>query len=419
MTNGTRVVVTGLGAIASVGHTSDELFDGLVAGQSGVRRSPHFQQLGLGCQIAGEVMDFDPTKYLDRKLARRIGRYAQFALVATNEAVAQAGLDLDAEDPTRIATVVGSAIGDFPMLEKEIRKYLGGGPGRPNPFTVPRVSSNMASGNVSLMLGTTGPSFGMSSACATGSHALAMAWLLLRAGLADVAIAGGAESAISECFLESYLAMGVLSTRNSEPERASRPFDNERDGFVLGEGSGVLVLETEEHALARGATILAEFAGIGMSADSYHVAASHPEGRGAKAAMRSALASAGLGPDAVGYVSAHGTSTRINDQVETIAIKAVLGERAPKVPVSSIKSMIGHTIGAAGALEAVTCVKVLERGVIPPTINLEFPDPECDLDYVPLEARRADVDVALSNSFAFGGQNCVHVYRRYDGDLST
>jgi 3-oxoacyl-[acyl-carrier-protein] synthase II len=417
MTNATRVVVTGVGAIAPVGHTSDELFDGLVAGHSGVRRSPLLQELGLGCQIAGEVTDFDPTKHMDRKLARRIGRYAQFALVATNEAVAQSGLDLDAEDPTRVATVVGSAIGDFPMLEKEIRKYVGGG--RPNPFTVPRVSSNMASGNVSLMLGTTGPSFGISSACATGSHALAIAWLLLRAGLADVAIAGGAESAISECFLESYLAMGVLSTRNSEPERASRPFDNERDGFVLGEGSGVLVLETEEHARARGATILAEFAGIGMSADAYHVAASHPEGQGAKAAMRSALASAGVGPEAVGYVSAHGTSTRINDQVETIAIKSVLGERAPNVPVSSIKSMIGHTIGAAGALEAITCVKILERGVIPPTINLEVPDPDCDLDYVPLEARRADVDVALSNSFAFGGQNCVHVYRRYDGGPST
>ena len=413
MTTEPRIVITGMGAISSVGLNCQDTFDNLVAGQSGIGRITLFDPSRSPCQIAGEVKEFDPKNYMDHKKARRIGRYAQLSIAATREALAQAKLDLTGEDPSRIACVVSSAIGDFPMLEVQMELFLEKGHGKINPFTVPRVSTSMAAGNIALEFGLTGVSYGVSSACATGSHSLATALMILKSGLADVALAGGAEAAICETFLESYAVMRALSTRNDAPEQASRPFDRDRDGFVIGEGCGVLVLETLERAQQRGAKVLAELSGMGMSCDAYHITSAHPDGRGAAQAMTAALNSAGLGPADVDYINAHGTATQVNDPIETNAIKTTFGEFAYQIPVSSIKSMIGHSIGAAGALEAVTCIMALNAGVIPPTINLDNPDPKCDLDYVPHTARKKELNVIMSNSFAFGGQNCVLVFQKF------
>ena len=408
-----RIVVTGMGAISPVGLSNRETFDHLIAGRSGVGGITQFDSSRLPVRIAGEVSNFDAADHMDRKAARRIGRYAQFAIAAVGEAIRQAGLDLKQVDSSRVATLVASAIADFPFLEAQMLHIFRKGPGKTNPFAVPRISTSMASGNVALEYGLTGPGFSVSSACATGSHALATAWMMLRLGFADVAIAGGAESAITETYLESFCALRALSTRNDQPEQASRPFDRTRDGFVMAEGAAVLVLETLEHARQRSAQILGEFAGIGMSCDAYHITSAHPDGRGASQAMAQALKSAGLEPGQIDYINAHGTSTDVNDPIETQAIKTTFGDLAYAVPISSIKSMIGHCIGAAGALEAATCVNVINRGVIPPTINLEHPDPACDLDYVPNEARIRPVQTAMSNSFAFGGQNCVLIFKRF------
>jgi 3-oxoacyl-[acyl-carrier-protein] synthase II len=404
-----------MGAISSVGLTCQETFDNLVAGKSGISRVSLFDPSNIECQVAGEVKGFDPAEYMDRKMARRIGRYAQLSIAATQEALAQSALDLENEDKSRISCIVSSAIGDFPMVEEQMYNWFGGKKRQISPFTVPRVSTSMSAGNIALEYGLTGVSFGLSSACATGSHSLATAMMLLKSGQADVVLAGGAESAICETFLQSYIAMRALSTRNDEPERASRPFDRDRDGFVIAEGCGVMVLETLEHAQRRGAPILAELAGAGMTCDAFHITSAHPDGLGAAQAMTAAMNSAGVTPDQVDYVNAHGTSTPVNDPIETRAIKLALGESARRTPVSSTKSMTGHAIGAAGALEAIICVKAMEAGVIPPTINLDNPDPECDLDYVPHEARSKKLDVVMSNSFAFGGQNCVLVFRKFSG----
>lgn len=408
-----RIVITGMGALSSVGLTCEETFDNLVAGKSGVGRITLFDSSRLPCQVAGEVKGFDPKNYMDHKKARRIGRYAQFSIAATREALAQAKLDLTAEDPSRIACLVSSAIGDFPMLEDQIKLFFEKGQGKVNPFTVPRVSTSMAAGNIALEFNLTGVSYGVSSACATGSHSLATAVMILKLGLADVALAGGAEAAICETFLESYAVMRALSTRNDEPERASRPFDRDRDGFVIGEGCGVLVLETLERAQRRGANILAELSGIGMSCDAFHITSAHPDGRGAAQSMSAALQSAGLEPADVDYINAHGTATQVNDPIETNAVKTVFGQRAYQTPVSSIKSMIGHSIGAAGALEAIACIMAINAGIIPPTINLDKPDPKCDLDYVPHTAREKELNVVMSNSFAFGGQNCTLIFQKF------
>jgi len=408
-----RIVITGMGAISSVGLNCEETFDNLVAGKSGVGRITLFDSSRLPCQVAGEVKGFDPKNYMDHKKARRIGRYAQFSIAATREALAQAQLDLAAEDPSRIACLVSSAIGDFPMLEDQIKLFFKKGQGKVNPFTVPRVSTSMAAGNIALEFNLTGVSYGVSSACATGSHSLATAVMILKLGLADVALAGGTEAAICETFLESYAVMRALSTRNDEPERASRPFDRDRDGFVIGEGCGVLVLETLERAQSRGANILAELSGIGMSCDAFHITSAHPDGRGAAQAMTAALNSARLEPANVDYINAHGTATQVNDPIETNAVKTVFGERAYQTPVSSIKSMIGHSIGAAGALEAIACIMAINAGIIPPTINLDKPDPKCDLDYVPHTAREKELNVVMSNSFAFGGQNCTLIFQKF------
>ena len=413
MTTEPRIVITGMGAISPVGLSCQDTFDNLVAGQSGIDRITLFDPSRSPCQIAGEVKEFEPKNYMDHKKARRIGRYAQFSIAATREALAQAQLDLTVEDPSRIACLVSSAIGDFPMLEDQMNLFSEKGRGRISPFTVSRVSTSMAAGNIALEFGLTGVSYGVSSACATGSHSLATAMMILKLGLADVVLAGGAEAAVCETFLESYAVMRALTTRNDAPARASRPFDKERDGFVSAEGCGVLVLETLERAQQRGANILAELSGMGMSCDAYHITSAHPDGRGAAQAMTAALNSAGLGPADVDYINAHGTATQVNDPIETNAIKIAFGEFAGQIPVSSIKSMIGHSIGAAGALEAVTCVMALNAGVIPPTINLDNPDPKCDLDYVPHTAREKDLNTVMSNSFAFGGQNCVLIFRKF------
>jgi len=359
------------------------------------------------------VKGFEPADYMDRKMARRIGRYAQFSIAATREALAQSGLDLAEEDPSRIACIVSSAIADFPMVEDQMNKIFAQGKRSISPFTVPRVSTSMAAGNIALEFGLTGVSYSLSSACATGSHSIANALMILKLGLADVVLAGGAESAICDTFVSSYIAMRALSTRNDEPERASRPFDKDRDGFVIAEGCGVLVLETLDRARRRGAPILAELVGVGMTCDAFHITSAHPDGKGAAQAMTTALESAGLNAEDVDYINAHGTATQLNDGIETKAIKTVFGDRAYQIPVSSTKSMTGHAIGAAGALEAVACIMALNANLIPPTINLDTPDPACDLDYVPHHAREKELNVVMSNSFAFGGQNSVLIFRKF------
>ena len=406
-------MVTGMGAVSPVGLNCQETFNGLAAGKSGIARISLFDPSGIACQVAGEVKGFEPTDYMDRKMARRIGRYAQFSIAATREALAQSGLDLAEEDPSRIACIVSSAIADFPMVEDQMNKIFAQGKRSISPFTVPRVSTSMAAGNIALEFGLTGVSYSLSSACATGSHSIANALMILKLGLADVVLAGGAESAICDTFVSSYIAMRALSTRNDEPERASRPFDKDRDGFVIAEGCGVLVLETLDRARRRGAPILAELVGIGMTCDAFHITSAHPDGKGAAQAMTTALESAGLNAEDVDYINAHGTATQLNDGIETKAIKTVFGDRAYQIPVSSTKSMTGHAIGAAGALEAVVCIMALNANLIPPTINLDTPDPACDLDYVPHHAREKELNVVMSNSFAFGGQNSVLIFKKF------
>ena len=408
-----RIVITGMGAVSPVGLNCQQTFDSLVEGRSGVSRISLFDSSNIDCHVAGEVKDFDPAAYMDRKMARRIGRYAQFSIAATQEALAQSGLDLDQEDCSRIACIVSSAIGDFPMLEQQMFSFFRGSRRTISPFTVPRVSTSMAAGNIALEFGLTGLSYGVSSACATGSHSIANAMMILKLGLADVVLAGGSEAAICETFLQSYIAMRALSTRNDEPEQASRPFDQDRDGFVIAEGCGVLVLETLEKAQERGAPILAELVGAGMTCDAFHITSAHPDGRGAAQAITAALDCAGLNAEEVDYVNAHGTSTPVNDPIETKALKTAFGDHAYRMPVSSTKSMTGHAIGAAGALEAIICVKAMEANIIPPTINLDNPSPDCDLDYVPHTARSKELDIVMSNSFAFGGQNCVLIFREF------
>ena len=408
-----RIVITGIGAVSPVGLDCQETFDGLIAGRSGIAKINSFDASGIKCQVAGEVKGFEPAAYMDRKMARRIGRYAQFSIAATREALAMSELDLATEDPSRIACIVSSAVADFPMVEDQMKKIFTQAKRHISPFTVPRVSTSMAAGNIALEFGLTGVSYSLSSACATGSHSIANALMLLKLGMADVVLAGGAESAICDTFVSSYIAMRALSSRNDEPERASRPFDKDRDGFVIAEGCGVLILETLERAQRRNAPILAELVGTGMTCDAFHITSAHPDGEGAAQAMNAALKSAGLNSEEVDYINAHGTATQVNDAIETKAIKTVFGERAYQIPVSSTKSMTGHAIGAAGALEAVVCIMALNANVMPPTINLDTPDPDCDLDYVAHHAREKELNVVMSNSFAFGGQNSVLIFRKF------
>jgi len=406
-----RVAVTGLGVCAPNGVGVPAFWAALAAGRSGIGPITLFDASGLRSRIAGEVRDFDPAARLAPKTVKRSARFTQLALTAALEAVEGARLP-DGDDREDVAVIVGSGIGGFDMLMREHALFLERGPGRFAPLTVPMIIPNMAAGAIAMETGCRGPNLCLSTACATGAHSLGTALDLIRSGRADAALAGAAEATIAPFAVDGYCQLRALSTRNDEPARASRPFDAGRDGFVIAEGAAVLVLEEWERARRRGAPALAELVGYGLSADGYHQTAPDPDGRGAVRAMRAALADAGLRPEAVDVVNAHGTSTPLNDATETAAVKQVFGAHAHRLAVHATKSMTGHALGAAGALEAVASVLTLMHGVIHPTINLETPDPRCDLDYVPNVARAADVRVVMSNAFGFGGHNGVLVFRR-------
>ncbi|MFC4076426.1 beta-ketoacyl-ACP synthase II [Salinithrix halophila] len=409
-----RVVITGMGLISPIGSDIPTFWDNLVSGQSGIGPVTRFDTSDYPTKIAAEVNDFDPQDYMDKKEARRMDRFVQFAVAASKKAIDHAGIDLNGMDPDRIGVYIGSGIGGLTTWEEEHRKLIEKGPRRVSPFFIPMMIANMAAGQVSISLGAKGPSSAAISACATGTHSIGDATKILERGEADVMIAGGTEATITPMAFAGFCSAKAMSTRNEEPEKASRPFDKERDGFVMGEGSGILVLETLDHALERGANIIAEVVGYGMTGDAHHLTAPAPEGEGAARSMKRALASAGLQPEDIGYINAHGTSTDLNDKFETMAIKATFGDHAYKLAVSSSKSMFGHMLGAAGGVEAIVTALALKEGILPPTINYEHPDPECDLDYVPNEARKANVRAALSNSLGFGGHNATIVLKAYD-----
>src|SRR4051812_21273460 len=377
-----RVVVTGLGVVTSLGHNVDDFWTSLIAGKSGIRRVGLFDPSPFASQIGGEVRNWEAAQHMDPKEARRNDRYTHFGFVAAKQAVADAGLDMAKEDGDRVGVIIGSGIGGMYTYESQLRVLAARGPRKVSPFTIPSLIGNMCAGLVAIEHGARGPNFGLVSACATGTHALGEAAHTIRRGDADVMIAGGSEAAITPFAYASFCAMKAMSTRNDEPEKASRPFDRNRDGFIMGEGAGVVVLESLEHARARGARIYCELKGYAATCDAFHITQPDPEGKGLSMAMKRALASAELNPEQVDYINAHGTSTPYNDKFETLAIKKVFGEQARRIPVSSTKSMTGHLLGAAGGIESVISVKTIQTGVIPPTINLEEPDPECDLDYV-------------------------------------
>lgn len=408
-----RVVVTGLGPVTPLGIGLSEFWQGLVDGRSGVGEITLMDTSDYPVHIAAEVKEFQPDKFLDRKEARHMDRFTQFAVVAAQLALEGSGLDLEQVDPERAGVLVGAGIGGIQTLFEQTKALLERGPGRVSPFLVPMMIPDMAAGQISIRFGFKGPNQAAVSACASANHAIGDAFKWIQYGKCDLMVTGGAEAAISPPALAGFSAAHALSARNDEPERASRPFDRERDGFVMGEGAGILILESLDHAIQRGATIYAEVVGYGSTGDAYNVVAPEPNGDGAFRAMRMALEDAGLTPDAVDYINAHGTSTPAGDIAETLAIKRLLGE-ASKACVSSTKSMTGHLLGAAGGIEAIAAVMALKEGIVPPTINLEYPDPQCDLDYVPGKARRGDFRVALSNSFGFGGHNAVLAFRRWE-----
>jgi 3-oxoacyl-[acyl-carrier-protein] synthase II len=410
-----RVVVTGVGVVSPIGIGVDHFWRALVSGTSGVGRIATFDPTGHDCQIAAELKDFDPLQWIEKKEVRKMDLFVQYAVAAAMMAVEDSQLKVSEERPDRIGVLVGTGMGGIPMLVEQHRILLEKGPDRVSPFFIPGIITNMASGRISMQVGAKGPNSCVSTACATGNHAIGDSFRIIQRGEADIMLAGGTEAVIAPLCVAGFSNCKALSTRNNEPERASRPFDKERDGFVMGEGSAVLIVEALDHALDRGATIYAEVIGYAMSADAYHVTAPAPGGEGAVASMQGALRDAGLAPEGVDYINAHGTSTPYNDANETLAIKRVFGEHAYRLAVSSIKSMIGHTLGAAGAIEAAATVLSLTHGILPPTINYEYLDPDCDLDYVPNKAREVPIRVALNNSFGFGGTNATTAFRRYDG----
>jgi 3-oxoacyl-[acyl-carrier-protein] synthase II len=406
-----RVVVTGLGLVASLGHDVPTFWDSLIAGRSGVDRVRQFDPSQFACQIGAEVRDWDVTRHMDAKEARRNDRYTHFAFVAAKQAVADSGLDMAAEDGDRVGVIIGSGMGGMHTYETQLAILAERGPRKVSPFTIPSLIINMASGLVAIEYGARGPNFGVVSACATGTHALGEAARCILFGDTDVMIAGGSEATVTPFSYATFCAMKAMSTRNSSPSTASRPFDRGRDGFVMGEGAGVVVLESLEHARARGARIYCELAGYAATCDAFHITQPDPDGKGLSLAMRRALASAGLAPYEVDYINAHGTSTPYNDRYETLAIKKVFGDHARQVVISSTKSMTGHLLGAAGGIESIICAKTIETGMVAPTINLDDPDPDCDLDYVPNLARPMRVRTVLSNNLGFGGQNASIVFK--------
>jgi len=409
-----RVIVTGVGAITPVG-TGPAFWESLCAGRSGIAEIKAFDVSDYDCRIAGEVTDFDPLDYLDRRESRRMDRFCQLALAAASLALADAGMDRQGIPGGRTGVLLGTGIGGIHTLLEQQGVLQERGPGRVSPLFIPMMIANMAAGQLAIALGAQGPNSTTVTACASATNAIGDAFRLIRRGDADMMFTGGTEAPIVPLALAGFCSMKALSTRNDEPARASRPFDRERDGFVMGEGAGVLVLESLEHARARDARIYGEISGYGMTADAHHITAPAPGGDGGARAMQAALADAGLRPEDIDYINAHGTSTPANDKAETEAIQRVFGERAGRLAVSATKSMTGHLLGAAGAIELIATLLTLRHGIIPPTINYEHPDPECDLDYVPNECRHAPVRVALSNSFGFGGQNaCLVVHRCED-----
>jgi 3-oxoacyl-[acyl-carrier-protein] synthase II len=409
-----RVVVTGVGLVSPLGVGTRETWDGLVAGRSGAGPISRFDTTDFPSRIACEVKGFDPLDYADRRDARKMDTFIQYALAASLFAARDAGLDAPLDDPDRVGVVISSGIGGFETIEREHRKLLEKGPRRISPFFVPAMVVNLAAGWVSIRLGAKGPNSAMATACSAGAHAVGEAFRLVRHGHADAMVAGGAEATITPMCIGGFASMKALSTRNDEPERASRPFDRDRDGFVVGEGAGILVLEERERALGRGATPYAEVIGYGMSGDAFHITAPAADGNGAVRVMEAALAEAGAAPEDVDAVNAHGTSTPLNDRIETAAIRRVFGDHADRLAVSSTKSMTGHLLGGAGGLEAGISCLTLRHQMLPPTINYETPDPDCDLDNVPNTARPAPVRSVLSNSFGFGGTNVSLLFRHPD-----
>ncbi len=403
----TRIAVTGIGLYTSIGNNRNDFWNALVNGTSGADYIQSFDAADYKSRIAAEIKEFAPENYLSKKRIRRMARFSQISTCAALQAIEDSGLEIEFMDPLRIGTTIGTAAGDYQNLEKEHKNLMEKGPGYGHPLAVPMIIPNMSSANIGIDLNISGPNLGVTTACSSGAHALAMAALVLRSGETDVMLAGGAEAAISPLTVNAYGCMGVLTSRNDNPKSASRPFDAQRDGFLIGEAAAVLVLEKEQHARRRGAEIYAYLDGAGMTADAYSVAIPEPEGKRAADAVKMALREAGLNAEDIGYINAHGTSTAANDKIETLAMKQAFGESAYKIPISSNKSMIGHTLGAAGAVEAAATVLTINESVLPPTINYETKDPECDLDYVPNTSRSKKVHAAISNSFGFGGQNCV------------
>ena len=412
---GNRVVVTGMGALTPLGLDINTTWEGLVDGKSGIDHITQFDASSLETRFAGEVKGFDPVEYMGRKEARRMDRFSQLAVAASVEAVRDAGLEINDTNKGNIGVLIGSGIGGLLTMSEQVRILIEQGPDRVSPFLVPMMIADMASAQVSIALGARGPNFCPTSACSSGSDAIGTAYEIIKRGDAEAMFAGGSEAIITPIGVAGFSANRALSTRNEAPQQASRPFDAERDGFVIGEGAAILVLEDLAFARERGARIIAEITGYGASSDAVHITQPSENGEGAARAMQMALRKAGLAPSEIGYINAHGTSTPLNDKVETMAIKTVFGDYAYHVPISSTKSMTGHLLGAAGAIEGAVCIKVINTGVIPPTVNYNNPDPECDLDYVPNKAREARISSAMSNSFGFGGHNSVLVFQEFRG----
>jgi len=408
-----RVVITGMGVLSPVGIGLEEFWTSLTEGKSGIGPVTHFDASNLATTIAGEVKDFDPQKYMDKKEAKRMDRFTQFAVAAAAMAMEDAGLSKNNVDCERVGVILGTGIGGTNTFEDQHRVLGTKGPGRVSPFFVPMMIANMAAGHISIALGAKGINYTVITACASGTNSVGEAFKALQRNSADVIITGGTEAAITPMAMAGFASMKAMSTRNHEPQKASRPFDAERDGFVMGEGSAILVLETLEHAKNRGAKIYAEVVGYGCSADAFHITAPAPGGEGGARAMKLAIEDAGMSSEEVDYINAHGTSTDLNDKYETLAIKTVFGDHAYKMAVSSTKSMTGHLLGAAGSVELIASVLTIKNSIIPPTINLENPDPECDLDYVPNKARIQEVNVALSNSLGFGGHNATVIVKKF------
>ena len=409
-----RVVVTGMGLICGSGNTKEEVWSNLLAGRSGVGPVTHFDISAFPVRIASEVKNFDPFKFIEKKEVKKMDVFIHYAVAAAQEAMDDSGLRVTEANEERLGAYIGSGIGGFGVIEREHEKYLKGGPGKISPFFIPAAIVNLAAGQVSIRYGLKGPNSATCTACSTGAHAVGDSFKIIQRGDADAMICGGAEAAITPMGVGGFAAMRALSTRNGDPEHASRPFDLDRDGFVIGEGAGILVLEELGHARARGAKIYAEVAGYGMSSDAFHITQPSENGDGAIRVMKNALKDAGVEPHEVGYINAHGTSTHYNDKLETLAIKNVFGDSAYSIPVSSTKSMMGHLLGAAGGVEAGVIALALREQIVPPTVNYETPDPECDLDYVPNTARRVRIQYALSNSFGFGGTNAALLMKRYE-----